>query len=393
VFFYVDESGNSGNNLFDPGQPVLSYGVLSCGRDVDEEAVEAFASMLTKISQPTLHANELKFEGLRPVATDLLSLHERLRLGFDFFFIEKRAYALVSFFNAVFDQGVNHAVPLVWYWTPLRFALIALLHNLLDEPMLREAWDLCVLPHKSKEKAEGRIVELLKRCLARLDGSKMQAKPRDIIRDAFLFGIRNPLSLDFGAYSQKAFSPNAVGFQLVLSGIARRSKLTGCSASKIIVDRQNQFNSAQLDAYSIQSKKAEWFRENPEDRKEYCAHPFFIGAQDDLETLISHFPQERVSVSDSRDSIGLQLADTFLWLTNRAIREDATVPPELRELSFLLLTTGLKDGISLPLMIKRWEAFERRLPAFSSLTAEQKAFSKALEEEHRSKIKDMKLES
>jgi len=29
MFFYVDESGHTGTNLFDPNQPVLYYGVLS----------------------------------------------------------------------------------------------------------------------------------------------------------------------------------------------------------------------------------------------------------------------------------------------------------------------------------------------------------------------------
>lgn len=220
MFFYVDESGNSGNNLFDGNQPVLSYGVLSCERNVDEQAAEKFTAMLKKVSLPTLHASKLKFDGLRPIASDLLTLYDTLHLGFDFYFIEKHAYALVTFFNAVFDQGVNDAVPWMWYWTPLRFALIGSLHSLVDESILREAWDLCLVSRKSTKKEEGRIVELLKRCLGRLDACEMQAKPREIIRDALLFGIRYPLRLDFGAYSQKAFSPNAVGFQFVLSGIA-----------------------------------------------------------------------------------------------------------------------------------------------------------------------------
>lgn len=392
MFFYIDESGNSGNNLFDRDQPVLSYGVLSCESNIDEQAREVFAEMLKKVSQPSLHASKLKFDGLRPIATDLLSLHERLRLGFDFYFIEKRTYALVAFFNAVFDQGVNEAVPWLWYWTPLRFPLVASLHALVDDSILREAWDLCLASRNDGDKEEDRIIELLKRCLSRLDGCNIQSKPREIIRDALLFGIRNPLSLDFGAYSQKAFSPNAVGFQFVLSGIARRLKLTGRPASRILVDRQSQFNAAQLEAYATQFKTAEWFRKNPEDQKQYLAHPFFVGAQDDLATLISHYPQESVTISDSKDSVGLQITDTFLWITNRSIREDANVPPELRKLACLLLTTGMKNGISLPMMTKRWEAIERSLPSFSSLSEEQKAFSDSLVEGHRQKVRDMKLE-
>ncbi len=43
MYFYIDESGNSGNNLFDRSQPVLSYGVLSSEVNVDEQALEPFA--------------------------------------------------------------------------------------------------------------------------------------------------------------------------------------------------------------------------------------------------------------------------------------------------------------------------------------------------------------
>ena len=49
-------------------------------------------------------------------------------------------------------------------------------------------------------------------------------------------------------------------------------------------------------------------------------------------------------------------------MTNRAIREDADVPRELRRLSLPLLATGFKNGVSLPLMMNRWEAFESNLP-------------------------------
>lgn len=35
MYFYVDESGNSGSNQFDPNQPCLHYGVLGCAKNLD----------------------------------------------------------------------------------------------------------------------------------------------------------------------------------------------------------------------------------------------------------------------------------------------------------------------------------------------------------------------
>lgn len=74
------------------------------------------------------------------------------------------------------------------------------------------------------------------------------------------------------------------------------------------------------------------------------------------------------------------------------MREDAKVPPELRELCFKLLTTGHKNGISIPLMMNRFSTFERGLSKQSALTSEQKKFSDALDESHRRKVRDMNLE-
>ena len=35
MFFYIDESGHTGTNLFDDSQPLLYYGVLSSEIDLD----------------------------------------------------------------------------------------------------------------------------------------------------------------------------------------------------------------------------------------------------------------------------------------------------------------------------------------------------------------------
>ncbi len=38
MHFYVDETGQTGRNLFDKTQPILSYGVLSSEADLDKVA-------------------------------------------------------------------------------------------------------------------------------------------------------------------------------------------------------------------------------------------------------------------------------------------------------------------------------------------------------------------
>ena len=102
VFFHIDESGNTGNNLFDKQQPVLSYGMLSSRWDVDTHATAERAAILRIIGAPSLHANQLTPTQLREISSALIELHNRFEFHFDYYFIDKPSFAVVTFFNAVF---------------------------------------------------------------------------------------------------------------------------------------------------------------------------------------------------------------------------------------------------------------------------------------------------
>lgn len=43
MYFYVDETGHTGPNLFDPTQPVLLYGILSSSDNLDKQAEKELA--------------------------------------------------------------------------------------------------------------------------------------------------------------------------------------------------------------------------------------------------------------------------------------------------------------------------------------------------------------
>ncbi len=390
MFLHIDESGNSGNNLFDRNQPVLTYGVLSSQWNVDSHATEEFQALLRKVGAESLHASELGEAGLGKIADNLVALHNQFAFRFDFYFIHKPSFAVVTFFNAVFDAGINPAMKWDWYWTPLRFPLIAILDEILDETLLRESWRLCLVS-KAALKREGKhISALLTEVLTRLEASDAQARPVEILEDALRYGIRNPLEMDFGIYSPTALSPNTIGFQFVLTAIAYRQKVHRQKALGIVVDRQSQFNGAQVQTYDIQSKFSAALRADGADRERYLAHPFFRDVRHDTETLIAHFPENRLSIEASRNSFGLQIADTYLWLINRFLR-DKEVPSKLRPIVISILSEGMMDGISMPAMMKRWDTFERGLVAFEDVTAEQRATTQTLIDKHRQRVNSMEL--
>jgi hypothetical protein len=158
----------------------------------------------------------------------------------------------------------------------------------------------------------------------------------------------------------------------------------------ITVDRQTQFNGAQVKTYEVQSKISAALRGNGDDRTRYLAHPFLEGVREDTATLIAHFPERELAIEESSRSFGLQVTDVYLWLLNRYIRTGEVVngfEPVLES----VVTNGMIDGISMAAMANRWRAFERKLPAFADVTQEQRAVTQRMIDEHRQKVTDMRL--
>ena len=110
MFFFIDESGNTGNNLFDASQPLLCYGTLSSRLNPDVLGKRDHAAMLRELGVTCLHANELGLSRLTKVAPVLIRLQKRFDFRFDYFYIHKRTYALSMLFEAIFDYERNRAL-------------------------------------------------------------------------------------------------------------------------------------------------------------------------------------------------------------------------------------------------------------------------------------------
>jgi uncharacterized protein DUF3800 len=387
MFFHIDESGNTGNNLFDANQPRLSYGLLSSKTNVDALGQTLHRKMLKAVDQPTLHANLLGVDRLTRIAPLLIELQEKMKFDFDYYFIDKPAYALVLLFDAIFDAGLNEAVKWDIYWTPLRFLVIHKLGTLVDDDLLKEGWRLCT--HRRIDTQATAIVALLNELKARALASNLDPRSKEILCDAFSFGIIHPLSLDFGTGDDKIISPNAVAFQFVVSAMARRLRNKGLKdATSIIVDQQTQFNRAQIGTHHHQKLIAESMkRTSAEERQRVLRHPLYRQIGSD-EVLQKGMPQTQIAVSSSNNSVGLQIVDVYLWITNRMIT-DADLSPELRYLGGTFLKRALRDGISMDGMAHRFEEFERLLPTEEALTEKQREFIQTSIENHRAKIKTL----
>ncbi|WP_440975505.1 DUF3800 domain-containing protein [Pseudoxanthomonas winnipegensis] len=389
MFFHIDESGNTGNNLFDLQQPRLSYGLLSSRTNVDVLGVDLHRAMLKKLDVPELHAAELGFGGLQEIAPLLMRLHHKMKFDFDYYFIEKKDYALVHLFEAIFDAGLNEAVPWIVYWTPMRFIYIAELSNIIDEGLLKKSWMLNT--QKNIARSEADVVAFLKEVRVRVVESEIDATMKRRMFDAIDYGISNPLKLDFGAADPKLVSPNAVAFQFVTSAIARQLRKKNVSvANAITVDQQQQFNSAQLATQRNQFLISRGLRKSsPEDQAMILRHPLYAQL-DRLDIIGRGMPAAPAIIGKSNVSIGIQIVDIYLWLANR-ILAGAELPDTLGGLASRFLRKANIDGISMDGMISRWNRFEAQLPPMDEITEEQAERVMKIIERHEAVLEGLAL--
>jgi hypothetical protein len=389
MFFHIDESGNTGNNLFDLAQPTLSYGLLSSRTNVDVRGVQLHCAMLTTLKVEVLHAADLGVERIESIAPLLIELQRKMDFEFDYYFLDKSTYALVQFFEAVYDAGLNDAVAWMHYWTPMRFFLIGLLREFMDEALLCRSWSLSS-ERKISERLD-EVVALLQDVRTRITASGLDARTKEILTHPLDFGIAHPSRLDFGASNPKIISPNAVAFQFVVAAMGRQlRKKGGKTALAVTLDHQQQFNAAQLKTHEAQRLIAEGFRKAPPDQQAFILdHPLYRHLDRD-EVLARNIPVESPRISRSSQSIGLQIVDIYLWLANRVV-QGIRLPPGASDLARRFLRRATYDGISLDGMLRRWQAFEAQLPKFEEMTEAQIKAAIEIRDNHRDKIASLNL--
>ncbi|WP_226564490.1 DUF3800 domain-containing protein [Shewanella chilikensis] len=372
MYFYVDESGQTGLELFDGNQPFLYYGVLSSKVNLDLLTLPSIKKLRKKLGVDRLHAAELGNGKLVDIVDDIEALRKKYDIKFDFYRIAKTDHALICFFDQTFDQGVNPAVPWSSYWTPLKYVLLVKTACLFDEDMLKDAWQARITV--KNEIAEELLISVCKRVLEKVN-ILPDARSIQVITDAMNWVINNPSSISYNASSKKdklQISPNLIGFQSVMHGIAKRLEKSKSHAQKVVVDRQSQFNKAQ-----------EWIAQlyqNGRDLEEPLE--FGIG----LPTMdLKHMPAVPIECTPGTESPGLEIVDLYIWVFKRHIEKKELATP-LYKLIKKQLHKGMYDEVSINALMKRWGQWFSELPEPTGDQLVKARELTALEEKRRAKF-------
>ncbi|MCP2158605.1 DUF3800 domain-containing protein [Agrobacterium tumefaciens] len=375
MYYYIDESGNTGLNLFDVAQPKLFYGVLGSPANLDVIAEPLLVDLRKELGVKRIHAAELGVGRLIPVAKRIADFSRKHDLRFSLLKVTKSDHSVISFFDQVFDSGMNKAVSWHHYFTPLRYPMLMKVAFLFDDQLKKDAW--AARRESNSARSASALVTICNALLSRIDRLP-DARSRELVTDALKWAAANPFEIDYGVGNKDTalqISPNLVGFQQVMQVMAVQSNKKGRSIRKITVDRQTEFNKAQAEL-------ASWY-----ESLRAVKHNTDLGPGMPKFDY-SMMPEVPPTFTAGDESAGLELVDVTLWITKR-LEEKRDVPPELRNLFASQTKRGLVDEVSLDAIDRRWRhllslpAPDRPLPAdldkhFKDLEDERKATVAAL---------------
>ncbi|MDF5808855.1 hypothetical protein P4123_17620 [Pseudomonas aeruginosa] len=210
---------------------------------------------------------------------------------------------------------------------------------------------------RDERKANEILVGVLRMLLERVQHIS-DLRLREIINDAFRWAIKYPEEIHYNVYSKKdllQITPNLIGFQSVLHGIASRLKRDGGKALSVVVDQQSQFNKAQ-----------KWITDFYQKARE---HPVEVGPGLPVMDL-THIPDVSISCVPGSTNVGLELVDVYLWLFKRYLESKPLSEP-LTKLISKQFNIGYTDQVSLDAIAKRWTKFFADLPHLSEAEEEK----------------------
>lgn len=324
MFAFVDETGNTGHNIFDSAQPQFVTAALITRANFDALHASTIAELANSVGAKALHANVMGLEKLEAIAPKLKRLLKQADARLVLSVVEKRYLAVTKIIDYIFDTGENLAVPWQAYnLRPLRLLLVFKVAHLVDEPLAQEFWSALMEPKKVD--TYNRFREACRVLLDRV-GHLSDARSREVVSQALQWAIENTEQLTLHSASKEArygHLPNMVAFRALIDGIEAQSRKWGRSVKVIMHDEQTQF----------ERNLKNW-------------HELYSNASDEAIYWPGEEPRSLRAVGGSKlvmsrhgASAGIQVVDTILWLNKRRVDQKPFGPATADLLNAVLRKT------------------------------------------------------
>ena len=347
MYAYIDETGNTGANIFDKDQPVFMTAAFITRRNFDEELGHCIRSLAKNTGFSVLHANEIGAVGVEQLSVPLLRLFSKIKPRFVISIIEKEYLATCKLVDTIFDPGENLAVPWhVYNVRVLRLLLVFKVQNILTMDIVQKFWD--ALMSKNKDAAHVKLREVMEHLKACTHGLQDE-RSRQIVNQALEWALENIDAMYWHASSRsmrRGHLPNMVAFPVLLGGIDQFSQQLGKKIKEIVHDQQDEFKSVLQEWHKLISNaapgKVRWPLDEP--------------------YSILRVPGSDFHMRSSSESTGLQVVDVVLWLLRR-FRSGEELTGNSRELVEYVIENSLWSDLSFAVM-RAWLE-EEMLKAYS----------------------------
>lgn len=351
MFAFVDETGNTGSNIFDPAQPDFFTGALVTKTNFDLVHGPALRSICKRNGFEFLHASVLGFGPIEKAAPEILELLKRIDARFFLSRVEKRYLVATKVFDTFFDSGENPAASWnVYNVKILKLILCFKVASLLTEEIEREFW--AMLMARSEKVARAKIPGICDAIITRVP-LLVDAGSRKTVTETLTWSRDHPEALDIfiaGRQAKNGHMPNMVAFANLLDGLEGFSKRWQRPLRRIVHDRQSQF----------EGTLAEWHRLFSNASDEPIRRP-------DETVVFQKVAGSTFEVSSSNDSEGIQVADLALWLFKQ-FEAGRQLPPGAARILNYVFRKGFQsdfsfEGVGAQVKQRYAELMSRELPS------------------------------
>lgn len=343
IYIYADESGHSGKEIFNKQSPTYHQGAVLITQPIDDLVSSIIDNYCSENNLDRLHGFELGEERTTKLCNQLLDALEPSEWEFHYTTLEKRYIAPTKFVDTVFDCWDNPAVPKNWYITDIfRHTICLTIDSMMHDDLDKQFWGYYLA-----DDLDG-LISICRELKVRAE--KISDKiVKQVISESLEYAIDNPgiftLISAKGKSAYKKQTPNMIAFFSLMNSIHTFSHKYKLDIKQFIHDQTDEFRGTMREFHRT------FFNLESEDT-------FFGGIP-----LLKDFSRDIGSfmLESSKNNLGLQVADLFLWLLQRespsqellATRQrllDKSVDFTIsRKMSILIVEARTREVMSKPL--------------------------------------------
>lgn len=359
-YAYVDETGNTGHNLFDEVQPDFYTAALITKGDFDVAYVDQVKAIANKLGVEHLHGKQLGAKRIASVSADIIRVLSRANAQLFISRVEKRYLLATKVFDTFFDSGENAAV--AWHHynlRPNRLILTFKLATCIEIETAQQFWK-CILELNEKKY----MAMLLGVCAAlRKALEKLKdVSARRVLDEGLAWAEKHPECIHVHVdrrSARKGHFPNMVAFSNLLAGLEEHSNRFKRPVARITHDHQSEFEQNLAAMHEMYSNAS------PEELN-------WAGETYTLQRVVGSI----FEVKEDGASPGIQMVDILLWLHHQMCKS-VDLPEECLDLIRYLYANGWHSDFSFDGVGK---AVDKRLSEMmeAPFTAEQEAESRKM---------------